>query len=99
MTAAELIEAVKMAGGVLKVEGDNVRCWLPKDAAHLAGKLKERKPELVALLRAQGGRAATFPHCPRCVSYALFRMDNTGIYECLTCGLMGIEESLARRVQ
>ena len=24
MTAAELIEAVKMAGGVLKVEGDNV---------------------------------------------------------------------------
>ena len=44
-------------------------------------------------------RVTVFPHCPNCASYALYRKDNIGAYECLTCGLSGIEESTARRVQ
>lgn len=99
MTAGELIDTIVRAGGVLKLEGESVRCWLPKDAAHLARELKERKPELMELLRREGGRIATFPHCPRCASYALYRENNIGEYECQTCGLVGIEESTARRLQ
>lgn len=46
-----------------------------------------------------GGRVTIFPHCPRCASYALYRRDNIGDYECQTCGLQSIEESSARRLQ
>lgn len=46
-----------------------------------------------------GERVTVFPHCPRCASYALYRKNNLGDYECLTCGLLDIEESTARRVQ
>lgn len=98
MTGAELIEKVISIGGTLKLNGDRVSYWLPDDAAHLIGELRERKPELVELLRAQGGRIATFPHCPHCASYDLYRQDNLGDYECQSCGLMEIEESAARRV-
>lgn len=45
-----------------------------------------------------GGYVGPFPHCPRCASYALYRKDNIGSYECLTCGLLEIEESTARRL-
>jgi hypothetical protein len=41
----------------------------------------------------------SFPHCPRCASYALYRKDNIGNYECLTCKLQDIKEATARRVQ
>ena len=41
-----------------------------------------------------GERVTVFPHCPRCAGYALYREHNQGDYECLTCGLMKIEESL-----
>jgi len=98
MNVAELADAVLRSGGVLKLEGNNVKCSLTADTAHLAGKLREHKPELVALLRSYGGRIAAFPHCPQCASYALYRKDNIGLYECLTCGLGGIEESTARRL-
>jgi hypothetical protein len=37
-----------------------------------------------------------FPHCPRC---ALYRPNNIGNYECLTCELRNIEEDVARKVQ
>jgi uncharacterized protein (DUF983 family) len=40
-----------------------------------------------------------FPHCPRCTSFALYRKNNQGNYECETCGLTGIPEEVARRVQ
>jgi hypothetical protein len=33
-----------------------------------------------------------FPHCPRCASYALYRPNNVGSYECQTCGLLDISE-------
>ena len=44
-------------------------------------------------------RRLVFPHCPRCSSFYLNRRNNTGNYECMTCGLQDIEESTARRVQ
>ena len=42
---------------------------------------------------------SSFPHCPRCASYALYRRNNVGNYECLTCELRGIGETAARRLQ
>jgi hypothetical protein len=42
---------------------------------------------------------SVFPHCPRCASYALYRQNNIGAYDCETCGLQGIEECTARRLQ
>ena len=39
----------------------------------------------------------SFPHCPRCLSYALYRPNNVGNYECETCRLEGISEDGARR--
>jgi hypothetical protein len=97
MTAEILLESVVQVGGVLKLDGDSVRCLLPKTVAHLAGELKERKPELIEVLKARGGHAANFPRCPRCGSYALFRDGNVGNYECLTCTLQDITEADARR--
>jgi hypothetical protein len=94
----ELTEAVRCAGGMLRLEGDQVRCKLPVEIAHLAPQLKEHKADLIELLRRMGGRIATFPHCPRCASYALYQRGDFGPYECLTCELTGIEEATARRV-
>lgn len=98
MTAEQVADEVEKNGGVLKLEGDSIRCSLPKDALHLADALKAHKQELVRILRQRGGRIAAFPHCPRCASYALYRKDNIGDYECQTCGLMAISEEQARRV-
>jgi hypothetical protein len=98
MTGGELVEAIAAAGGVLTLEGDFLRFRVPDHAAHLVGELREYKLEVVALLKAQGGRIATFPHCPRCASYALYREHNVGAYECQTCGETGIEERTARRL-
>lgn len=98
MTAETILETVRQAGGVLWVEGETLRYRLPQDAAHLVSLLREQKPEVLAVVRARGGRVATFPHCPRCASYALYRENNRGLYECMTCGLAGIEECVARRV-
>jgi Zn ribbon nucleic-acid-binding protein len=93
-----MVDTIRQLGGVLKLEGDNVRCSLPAAAAHLAGELRERKPEVIALLKTRGGRIANLPHCPTCASYALYRKDNIGLYECMTCGLQEIEETTARRL-
>jgi Zn ribbon nucleic-acid-binding protein len=99
MSVGELLETVKLAGGILELDGDKLRCRLPKDSAHLTGLLREHKQALIAILRARGGRVATFPHCPKCASFALYRRNNIGSYECETCGLKDIDETAARRVQ
>lgn len=99
MTTAELLECVKRAGGVLELNGDKFKCRLPENAAQFAELLRERKPEVMELLKARGGRVAAFPHCPQCTSYCLYREYDRGSYECMTCGASGIDEVAARRTQ
>jgi hypothetical protein len=99
MSPSELIDTIKAKGGVLTLDGDEIVYQLPRDTAHLLGALRERKSEVMGIVKARGGRVANFPHCPRCASYSLYRKHNIGAYECQTCGLSGIEESAARRVQ
>lgn len=94
----ELVYTIAKAGGVLELRGDKIKYRLPYVVSHLAAELRERKPELVLLLQRRGGRVASFPHCPRCASYTLYRKDNIGAYECITCGLPNISEAMARRV-
>jgi hypothetical protein len=95
-----VVEEIRRAGGDLRLEGDErVHVVFPPGMEGLTPVLRDHKPELVVLLRAQGGRVATFPHCPKCASYALCRINNLGEYECMTCGLQNIEEQIARRLQ
>lgn len=99
MTTTELLESVKRAGGVLETNGDKLKCQLPEDALHFTDLLRERKQELIEIVKARGGRVATFPRCPRCCSSAMYRANNVGDFECLTCEMQGISEVAARRVQ
>uniref|UniRef100_E6QIE1 Uncharacterized protein n=1 Tax=mine drainage metagenome TaxID=410659 RepID=E6QIE1_9ZZZZ len=64
----------------------------PEDAK---GSIAQDSP---AKWRIRGGWTSIFPHCPYCASYALYRENNIGDYECLTCRRTGIEESTARQV-
>lgn len=98
MTADDLVDAISNAGGTLALDGETLHFRLPPDAAHLARLLREEKPGVLAIVRERGGRIANFPNCPNCASYALYRKDNIGAYECQTCGLTGIPESAARRL-
>jgi len=98
LRVAELVESVRRAGGILELQRGHVKCRIPNAAAHLAAELQEHKPEVAALLKTCGGRVAAFPHCPTCASYALYRENDQGSYECLTCGLQQIEECWARRI-
>ena len=77
MSATELIEAIKAKGGVLTLDGGQIKFQLPKDAMYMLNLLREHKSEVTEILRARGGRVATFPHCPRCASNALYRRNNT----------------------
>lgn len=98
MSTTELVETIRKAGGVLTLDGDGIECDLPPDTAHLLPLLRERKPEVIAILQVHGGRMAAFPHCPRCASYDLYRRDNLGTYQCESCGLVDIPEDVARRL-
>jgi hypothetical protein len=94
-----VVDQIRRAGGVLEVGAEErLRIMLPPGMENLTEVLRDSKPELMELLRREGGRIANFPHCPRCASYALYRKDNMGAYECQTCGQTEIEESLARRL-
>lgn len=46
-----------------------------------------------------GGQVKPFPQCPHCSSYALYRENNIGDYECMTCGKCGITEEDARNTK
>ena len=98
MNLPSLVAEVRRAGGTLTLEGDTVRYRLPPDALHLVGELRAHKTEIVELLRREGTKT-TFPHCPQCASYDLYRKNNVGDYECQSCGLQNIAEQTARRVQ
>src|SRR6185312_6934737 len=97
MSVRELIDAIIAKGGVLTLNGEQLKFRLPKDAVYMLSRLREQKSGVTEILKARGGRAATFPHCPRCSSYALYRRNNIGNYECETCGLPNIPEEVARR--
>lgn len=95
-TAEDLAAAIERGGGTITLAGDNIELFLPEGLGHLLPRLKEHKPELVALLRRRGGWIAHFPMCPKCGAYCLYRERNVGLYECQRCGLHGIEERDAR---
>jgi len=98
MTALELIESLKRLGAVLTLEaGEKIKFQVPESAAPLMGLLAQHKAAVVGILKTNGGRIANSPHCPRCASYALYRKNNIGAFECLTCGVLDIEEVRARR--
>ncbi len=97
MTAIELVENIRRIGGVLTLDGDSIKFRLPQSAYHLVPLLRADKAAVISVLRAHGGMVATLPHCPLCASYALYRRNNTGPFECQTCGLQDIDEAVARR--
>jgi hypothetical protein len=43
-------------------------------------------------------RRPAFPHCPRCSSFALYRGNTAGNYECQTCLMQDIDPAVARRL-
>ena len=95
--AEELSQIIAAGGGTMSLAaGDIIKLSLPGDLSSLLPRLKEHKPELVALLRRRGCWIAHFPCCPKCRSYALHRPGNAGLYECLTCRFQGIDERDAR---
>jgi hypothetical protein len=49
-------------------------------------------------LQEANSECRTFPHCPRCASYDLYRPNNHSNYECQSCGLTEVKEGIARRV-
>jgi len=52
MTSAEsVVERIEMAGGVLALNGERIRCRLPEDEADLLNELRAHKAEVLSLLR------------------------------------------------
>jgi Zn ribbon nucleic-acid-binding protein len=96
LEAQDLAEAVAAGGGTLSLVGDDAKLFLPGYCPNLLPRLKKHKLELIVLLRLAGGWIARLPMCPKCGSYALYRKNNIGAFECLTCELQGIEERNAR---
>ena len=97
MSLDTIICEIERSGGVLKLEGEHIRVLLPSGMENVASILRERKPELLEILRQRGGRVASFPACPACGSFALFRERTGEDFECLTCCAQGITEVDARR--
>ena len=97
MIAEKIVKAVQDAGGVLKLIDGKLKCSLPASAEYLVPGIKANKAEIETLLCRAGGRVANFPCCPDCHSYALYRLNASNDYKCLTCGLTGIKEVNARQ--
>jgi hypothetical protein len=60
VTVEELADLVGRGGGILRLDGERVRYWLPADISNLAPELIIRKPELIALLRREGGQIGSY---------------------------------------
>jgi Zn ribbon nucleic-acid-binding protein len=82
--------------------------WTPKDS--IIEKVSRHEPSKPSEVIFEGFAGAalgvsrkieqsSFPHCPRCASFALYRKNNVGKYECQTCKLQDIDETAARRLQ
>lgn len=66
MQAAEILDTISAAGGLLWLEGDRVRARLPESLRPLVDAIRERKPEIIELL----GQRPTMPVRVRLVAYA-----------------------------
>jgi Zn ribbon nucleic-acid-binding protein len=97
MTTTELVENICRIGGVLILHGDSIKFRLPESASDLVPLLRAEKAAVISILQKRGGMIASFPHCPHCASYALYRRNNIGPFECQTCGLQNVDEAVARR--
>jgi hypothetical protein len=47
----QVVDRIEGVGGVLGLNGDRIRCLLPKDAAHLLDELRAHRDEVIVLLR------------------------------------------------
>jgi len=95
VTATELLARISEAGGKLRLRDS--RLYAKGVPECLVPDLKRLKPELIRYLRLEAASdtfspAYVFPHCPRCSSYSLYRKNNRGDYQCMTCELTGISE-------
>jgi hypothetical protein len=72
MSASEIIEAVRAAGGVLVLNGRRIHYQIPEQAAPLLDELRRHKPDVLHLLRRQSlahllpflGKRVWSPHGP-----------------------------------
>jgi hypothetical protein len=82
--------------------------WTPK--GQMIAKMPEREPSEPSKVPFEGFAGAalkmfqkieqpSFPRCPHCASFALYRRNNVGNYECQTCRVWDIDETAARRLQ
>lgn len=53
MSAAEIVEAVLAAGGVLEIKGSRIHYQIPEQSAPLLDELRRHKPDVLHLLRRQ----------------------------------------------
>jgi hypothetical protein len=81
-----------LTSGLVRICGEG----FPSES--LAKSPSEKCPDVSSLkpTEAASGPLPSTPRCPKCGSFALYRQNNVGNYECLTCELVGIEESIAR---
>jgi hypothetical protein len=74
VNALELIQAVETSGGTLAVNGDKLRCSIPREASHLIDALRAHKPEVITILQKRelsglpwpnynGGKQFCCQHC------------------------------------
>lgn len=60
-SAEQAIERIEAAGGVLRVDGEHIRCNVPEDATDLLTDLRLHKSEVLTLLRER----AAVPSMPK----------------------------------
>jgi len=89
-------QSKKHPQSVLNLDVDRRPCFLPHDAPlHFDEGDRKHKGEIVMPERLRAA-PTTFPRCPNCASFYLYRRNNIGNYECQTCGLEGITAVVAR---
>ena len=70
ISAENVIERIEVAGGVLALNGERIRCRLPEDATNLLDELRAQRDEVLLLLRKRQ-RIPLMPPGVRLVSWDL----------------------------
>jgi len=70
MNVQELIASVQERGGELVLDGERIRCRLPRttDAPRLVEELRSRREEVIAALRERDKLSCDSPDCGGCYS-------------------------------